>query len=102
MTWEFHAGQMVVCVDGSPAAYYHRADVRWVAAGEGYTIARVGETPQGTIAVDLEGFPLLRSGYCRFRASRFRPLVTDTQKWLKEVLETPPQPAEREKILWTR
>ena len=91
MSWEFRVGQKVVCVN----------DTNWLRPGlssnhpkkgEVYTISLIRSVKHGLLGCELSEFPEIRtsgtpSGYL---LSRFRPLVTDTQPWLKEVLENPP------------
>jgi hypothetical protein len=85
MTWELRVGQKVVCVDNSPHPWAGECHLQ---EGAIYTIAGLpkwdGET--GVALVEqAPHYPLIG-----FKMRRFRPLVTDTQKWLREVLETPP------------
>lgn len=103
MTWEFKVGQKVVCVNAEviPNTCLIVGVLR---AGDTYTIRTVGmdmfaESLGGPVrellGVRLYGIKrisLPNHSYLdqAFSAARFRPLVTDTQSWLKEILETPP------------
>lgn len=87
MSWSFRVGQKVVCVDASGCR-------GWLVKGNIYVIAQVlwldRMRERGLALVDV---PTPPEGWAPgYRGSRFRPLVTDTQSWLKEILETPPQP----------
>ncbi len=79
MSWEFKVGHKVVLVDASWPADKH------MTAGGIYQIEAMYEN--FLILVGVAKGNTSRGFY----AKRFRPLVTDTQDWLKEVLEKPPQ-----------
>lgn len=98
MTWEFRVGQKVVCVDAKFGSINNNEIVP--VAGNVYTIREVvpdypmiGE-PCLRLAEVVNSYRNYAPPYygieAAWRSRRFRPLVTDTQKWLREVLETPP------------
>jgi hypothetical protein len=92
-TWQFHVGMDVVCIDASQPGYTSApSDLK---AGATYRLRWVGVVnryPDGEfLGVKLEG---LDRGECQafgdndppFRATRFRPLVTDRLGSLKALL----------------
>lgn len=102
MSWEFKVGQKVVCVNDrrrNPRRFDYSG---WfIKAGGIYTIHALKFSPADGKHQDNDTISLFfiegdqgPCGCCGqvigFNAARFRPLVTDTQSWLKEVLETPP------------
>lgn len=90
MSWEFRVGQKVACVDA--------ADVSGLSHGEQYTIAAIIRADgvyhgricsgDGLRLCEVRNPGLDHGAYHR---NRFRPLVTDTQSWLREILEKPPE-----------
>ncbi len=85
MSWEFKVGQKVVCVDASGGQLDGLTENN-IYVIRSFDLFRNVNGPR----VRLIGIvrPIRDGGY---KISRFRPLVTDTQSWLKEILETPPK-----------
>lgn len=101
MSWEFKVGQKVVCVhDYFTAPLSERTTVIGLTKGGVYAINRVWgpaeyffyNALQGEIGISVNDVSSTWMGEQWPLASfRFRPLVTDTQPWLAEILA--PKPA---------
>lgn len=96
MAWDFKVGQKVVCVDASRHPTNNRGLKMLLREKEIYTISRTYVDKEGRFLVGLEGLPLHdgSGSPLLFLASRFRPLVTDTQPWLAQLLA--PSPHQKE------
>lgn len=115
MSWEFKVGQKVVYIgDDAPAAPSAAHCLTWLEVSEVYTIRQITEAhfwcALGSMGIlpgirlvgiyrqYLEGHGYADTKDFPFAAYAFRPLVTDTQSWLKEILETPPPAKVRELV----
>ena len=90
MSWEFHVGQKVECVDISddPGCYWVWGDAPTL--GEVYTVASIYMGAKGISLVLKERPRDPRSIYRGYLAKRFRPLVEDRLQSLRSLLNPLP------------